>query len=115
VIGRQRPVFPDPLERLTVPGFPSGHTISGLLLYGLLVYIFVPRIASAAGRALLILLGIVVIAWIAISRVFLGSHYPTDVIAGLAVGLAWGGMAYTALELYWQRRRAAQAASRTAG
>ncbi len=104
VIGRQRPRFVDPLEQLTVPGFPSGHTISSVLFYGLLLYVFVPRIRSLAWRALAILVGALLILWIAYSRVFMGDHYPTDVISGAAVGLAWAGRVYTALDLYWRRR-----------
>lgn len=114
-IGRQRPQFPDPLEVLTVPGFPSGHTLTSVVLYGLLVYLFVPRLASRVWRALTILLGVLLIVWIAAGRVYLGSHYPTDVVAGAAAGLAWGGCAYTTIELAWQRRRDRSQAARRPG
>jgi undecaprenyl-diphosphatase len=38
-------------------------------------------------------------AFIGFSRVFTGDHYLTDVLAGYALGLAWGGLVYTTMEL----------------
>ncbi len=105
LIHRPRPHFGDAFEGLTANSFPSGHVTSSLLLFGLLLYIYVPGIRSAAGRALLILGGALLVAWIAFSRLYLGSHYPTDVIAGFALGLGWGTLTASALEAYWSTRR----------
>jgi membrane-associated phospholipid phosphatase len=96
LIHRPRPHFGDAFEGLTANSFPSGHVTSSLLLFGLLLYIYAPGIRSAAGRALLILGGALLVAWIAFSRLYLGSHYPTDVIAGFALGLGWGTLTVSA-------------------
>jgi membrane-associated phospholipid phosphatase len=108
LINRPRPHFTAPYEGLTNFSFPSGHTVSSVLLFGLLIYIFAPRIRSTAGRVALILLGLVVVVWISYSRLYLGSHYLTDVIGGAAMGIGWGALVYTALDVYWQRRRERQ-------
>jgi membrane-associated phospholipid phosphatase len=105
VINRPRPHLAAPYEGLTNFSFPSGHTVSSVLLFGLLAYIFVPRIRSAAGRVVLIVLTVLLVAWISFSRLYLGSHYLTDVIAGVAMGLGWGLLVYTTLDVYWARRR----------
>jgi membrane-associated phospholipid phosphatase len=100
---RPRPVFPDPLDPLPGPGFPSGHSMTSVLLYGLLAYLAMPRLpaawrSAAAGAAVVLPL------LVGISRLFVGSHYLTDVIGGFAYGMFWGGLVYTTLEIYFHRR-----------
>ena len=104
-INRPRPHFPNPFEGLTAASFPSGHTVSSTLLFGLLLYLYVPRLSRTIWRVLLIVLGVLLVLWISFSRLYLGSHYPTDVIGGLAMGVAWGSLVYTSLDLYWARRQ----------
>ena len=48
---------------------------------------------------------LLIIAFVGFSRVFSGGHYLTDVLAGYAVGIAWFGVAYTLIEIYFQKRR----------
>jgi membrane-associated phospholipid phosphatase len=109
LVHRPRPHFGNAFEGLTANSFPSGHVTSSLLLFGLLLYIFVPRIRSSALRALLIAAGVLVVTWIGFSRLYLGSHFPTDVIAGVALALAWGLLTAGALESYWSSRSKAWA------
>jgi undecaprenyl-diphosphatase len=42
---------------------------------------------------------VLVILFIGYSRIFVGDHYPTDVLAGYALGIAWSGFVYTLVEL----------------
>jgi undecaprenyl-diphosphatase len=69
--------------------FPSGHALDATLLYGALLYLLWARLR----RPFVVLpLGVVAAAWvalIALSRVVLGVHYPSDVEGGVALGLAW--------------------------
>lgn len=97
---RARPAFDAPIwHTMTAPGFPSGHTISAIMCYGLLAYLIAPKIRPTWGKAAIIALAVLVIIWIAFSRIFIGDHYLTDVLAGLALGIAWSGLVYTAVEL----------------
>ena len=102
--GRHRPVFPDPLDPLPGPGFPSGHSMTAMLLYGLILYLLLPRLASWRWRLLAVLDAVLIMLLVGYSRLYMGAHYPTDVLAGYAFGLAWGGLVYTGLELYHRHR-----------
>ena len=110
--GRHRPVFPDPLDPLPGPGFPSGHSMTAMLLYGLILILLLPRLSSWRWRLLAVLDAVLIVLLIGFSRLYMGAHYPTDVLGGYAFGLAWGALVYMALELF-QRRRAAQRSETT--
>ena len=99
LVNRHRPVFPDPIEVLHGPGFPSGHTTVGMVFFGLLAYLLYPHLQKRWQRILLVVGVIVLLLYIGISRLFQGVHYPTDVLAGYALGLAWAGLVYTPVEL----------------
>ncbi len=98
---RPRPVFPDPIDYLPGPGFPSGHTASAVLLYGFLGYILWPYIKSKNLRALMVAFIVLLILMVGFSRLYVGDHYLTDVLAGYAVGLTWGGFTFTFVEIYF--------------
>jgi len=104
LIGRVRP----PTQIwiiLKIPGFPSGHTMASVVLFGLLAYLLVPKIRSAFGKGLVVAVAILIMLFIGFTRVFTAAHYLTDVLAGYALGIAWSGAAYTLIEIYFQKRR----------
>jgi len=86
-----------------IPGFPSGHTLSIIVCCGILVYLFVPKIKSYLGKVLAITIASLIVIFIGFSRLYIGDHYLTDVIAGYAFGIAWFGLAITSIELLFQR------------
>jgi membrane-associated phospholipid phosphatase len=109
LFGRHRPVFTDPLGTpLPGPGFPSGHSMSSMLFYGLILVLLLPRLASWRWRLLAALDAALIILLVGYSRLYMGDHYPTDVLGGYAFGLAWGALVYTGIQLIWQRRSAAR-------
>jgi membrane-associated phospholipid phosphatase len=71
--------------------YPSGHALSSLCFYGVLAGLCSARIQSRAARILIWIAGGVLIAGIGLSRIYLGVHYPTDVIAGYLAGAIWVG------------------------
>ena len=86
---RPRPHFAHPLLVETSYSFPSGHAMESFVAYGMLAYFAVlalrsweARVAVVCGAALLVVL-------IGFSRMYLGVHYFSDVIAGYAAGGVW--------------------------
>jgi undecaprenyl-diphosphatase len=69
--------------------FPSGHAIAALCLYAVIAWIITRRIESPAVTAAIWIFSIVLIFLIGASRVYIGIHYPTDVLAGFLGSLIW--------------------------
>jgi membrane-associated phospholipid phosphatase len=69
--------------------FPSGHSVAAVVLYGTLTYLIWNHLHHLWQRAAVILAALLLIAGIGASRIYLGVHYPSDVLAGYAVGLLW--------------------------
>jgi len=69
--------------------FASGHTIGATLLYGQLALFIFPLIKSRRGRALVFSAALFMVALVGFSRVALGAHYLTDVLAGMFLGTSW--------------------------
>jgi membrane-associated phospholipid phosphatase len=87
IFSRPRPTLWPSLLHETSFGFPSGHAIGSIVLYGLLAYFYaVYRPHHAKG---IYLLSILFIGLIGFSRLYLGVHYPTDIIAGYITGWLW--------------------------
>ena len=89
VFARQRPHFDDPLLTLTTYSFPSGHTLMATVFYGTLCVLIVSRIVSWRARVVTILAAGFMILLVGFSRIYLGAHYLSDVLAAIAEGLAW--------------------------
>ncbi|MFL6139149.1 MAG: phosphatase PAP2 family protein [Frankiaceae bacterium] len=87
-VGRLRPQLDAPVAHAGGPSFPSGHAMGATILYGGLVLLVAPLLARWA-RWLVIAVAALLVAAIAASRVLLGVHYLSDVVAGCALGLAW--------------------------
>ena len=77
------------LNQLETFSFPSGHATAAIALYGVLAYIFsqLPKKTPRRYVALIVLLLLIVL--VGFSRIYLGFHYLSDVIAGYAVGALW--------------------------
>lgn len=105
LINRQRP--PDQIWIIVnIPGFPSGHAISVVVCYGLLAYWFVPKMPTRFWKGVVVFAALLLILFVGFSRIFTGGHYLTDILSGYAVGLAWSGLAYTAVELFFNKKKA---------
>jgi membrane-associated phospholipid phosphatase len=101
LVDRPRPPLED--ARIVQSGFsfPSGHSTIAAVFYGTVAYLLMRSLRHAAPRALVgIAAGLLVIG-IGVSRVYLGVHYPSDVLAGWAAGLLWVILVIVA-EHVWQ-------------
>jgi len=101
----------------SAPGysFPSGHAMGAMLLFGSLAYVIYFSIEhSRRLRLLAVTLCVLVILCIGASRVYLGVHYLSDVLAGFAAGLCWVAVCLSGTEAWvrwrdWRRKRAGAA------
>ena len=107
IFSRPRPSVVELGEAVHTLSFPSGHAMTSMIVYGCVAYL-VGRLGGTsrlrhvtwAGAGVLIVL-------IGISRLYLGVHYPSDVIAGFFGGLAWLGLiafSLNALQYFADRR-----------
>ncbi len=88
IILRDRP----PLERRLIKqggySYPSGHSMVSLCIYGFLIYLVMTRIKDKKIKIILTVLLTLMILLICISRIYVGVHYPSDVLGGFLLSLA---------------------------
>lgn len=104
IIHRERPTLSGLSAALDTFGFPSGHTIAATLIYGVAATYLASRtrrwelrVAFAVGAVFLVVL-------VATSRLYLGVHYLSDVLAAMAEGVAWLTVCHIAVNTWWIRR-----------
>lgn len=88
LVGRLRPVVDVPVAVAPGSSFPSGHTLTVTYWVGIVLLVALPAVAPRARRAV-VAAGIAVVVAVGLTRVGLGVHYPTDVLAGWLLGAAW--------------------------
>lgn len=86
---RPRPDFIAPAARVFTASFPSGHAALSAITYLTLAALLARTTDSRRLRAYFIAVGITLTLLVGVSRVYLGVHYPTDVLAGWCIGSAW--------------------------
>jgi membrane-associated phospholipid phosphatase len=96
LIARPRPVWDDPIVSEHTFAFPSGHAMESLLVYGFLTLVLCPALSRRQARAAFAIGAASLIGLIGFSRVFLGVHYPSDVLGGYTIGGAWLSLCVTA-------------------
>ena len=107
-------VRPEEIDHLIEQGgysFPSGHSMGSIIVFGGLIFLVFRAFNSKAIKwGLGILLGFLILS-IGLSRIYLGVHYPSDVIAGFSLGFTWllfsiafFGMKFTRKEFHVKKR-----------
>ncbi|MDQ3965526.1 MAG: phosphatase PAP2 family protein [Actinomycetota bacterium] len=104
LFARPRPSFSDPLLLEVGYSFPSGHAIGSLVAYGMLAYFAVLGLRSWRARMAVIFGAALLVLLIGFSRMYLGVHYFSDVLAGFAVGGVWLSTLITGMETIRRRK-----------
>lgn len=89
LFARPRPDIVPHLAEVHTASFPSGHSMMSAVIYLTLGALLSPLVANLMLRSYIVGVSIVLTVLVGITRVFLGVHYPTDVLAGWSAGLAW--------------------------
>jgi membrane-associated phospholipid phosphatase len=89
LVHRHRPFLEGPFVDWSGYSFASGHTIGATLLYGQLALFILPTMKARRWRVLTVSVATFLVALVGFSRVALGAHYLTDVLAAMVFGLAW--------------------------
>ncbi len=88
LVGRSRPHLFPPLAPESGFSFPSGHTLTSIAFYGMCAIVASWFIAGW-GRWAIALVSILLILLVGYSRIYLGVHYPSDVLGSALLGAAW--------------------------
>lgn len=92
---RQRPSVVPHLREVLTPSFPSGHAAASAVVYLTLGALLAGYVKGRYTKAYVLAVAMALTALVGASRVYLGVHYPTDVLAGWSVGLVWALACWT--------------------
>ena len=106
VFARARPHFVDPIVTLTSYSFPSGHVAASTLFYGFVAALLISHTQVLAQRVAVVSGALMMVALVAASRMYLGAHFFSDVLAAFFEGFAWLGLCFVGIHL--TRHRAAK-------
>lgn len=96
---RPRPQFFEWGTHAMTSSFPSGHAMSAAIVYPTVAYLATRLQKTHKARFATMFAAAILVVLISLSRVYLGVHYPSDVLAGVIVGLAWSAFCMTTLEV----------------
>jgi undecaprenyl-diphosphatase len=101
---RARPTLAILAAVLHTYSFPSGHVMAATLLYGVTAAYLSTRLPTWRWGVLAVLVACCWVAVVAFSRVYLGVHYLSDVLAAAAAGITWLALCLVAVDTLWYRR-----------
>ena len=95
---RDRPQFQNPFVIEASWSFPSGHAMGSLIGYGLLAYLLWSAVPRQRLRLAVVIVTTLLVSAIGFSRLYLGAHYFSDVVAGYAAGIVWLSVSISGIE-----------------
>ena len=102
--GRERPSLFDHLVTVGDLSFPSGHSFGSAAAYATFAFFCHRYIRLRTAEALCYFFAVTIVAVVGVTRIYLGVHYPTDVIAGLCAGGAWAFLLAAVFSILYQKR-----------
>ena len=109
IFQRTRPAIPGAYMVDTGFSFPSGHSMISLVFYGMVAYLALSYVKSKKWKVFIVAGALAICALIGFSRLYLGVHFLTDVLAGWAAGGLW--LAVCILWDLWQQNKILQKAA----
>jgi undecaprenyl-diphosphatase len=103
-VHRERPIFVLSYATEGTYSFPSSHVLGALVGYGIMVYFVVCLTPSRLWRSLAVIVAATLVLAVGYSRLYLGLHFFSDVVGGLAAGAVWLTACITALEVARRRQ-----------
>lgn len=104
--GRARPEVTDHLVQVTSASFPSGHAANSAIIYLTIALLMAQIVEEPRARRYILAVAMLLVGAIGFSRIYLGVHWPSDVIAGWSFGILWA-LAWWALGAWVRMKRAA--------
>jgi undecaprenyl-diphosphatase len=101
---RPRPDFLPHGQEVYTASFPSGHSMNSAIVYLTLASILASAHRARRVKVYVVTAAIVITALVGVSRVYLGVHWPTDVLAGWTAGAAWSVFCWLLMHRMQQRR-----------
>jgi undecaprenyl-diphosphatase len=105
LVDRQRPELVPHLSEVFTSSFPSGHSMLSAVVYLTLGSLLARFAEEMIVKLYFIAVALVLTFLVGLSRVYMGVHYPTDVLAGWTAGLVWAILCWLAAK--WLQRRGA--------
>lgn len=102
---RARPDLAEALRRASGYSFPSGHAMGSAVVFGALGYLALRSQRTWRAKAAALAAAVTLVLTIALSRVYLGVHWISDVVAGITIGALWVTIATVAYEVFRRIRR----------
>jgi undecaprenyl-diphosphatase len=99
LVDRQRPPVPKLDDAPPTSSFPSGHMAAAVVMYGALAVVASGRVRSRPARIAITCAAVLIPLAVGAARVYRGMHYPTDVLGGALLGLAWLAISVAAVRL----------------
>ncbi|MFI7680736.1 phosphatase PAP2 family protein [Actinophytocola sp. NPDC049390] len=99
IVERPRPALTDHVVFVSSWSYPSGHSLNSMVVFGLLTVLAVRERPGAVRRTALTAVGTFLVVVVGVSRVYLGVHWPSDVLAGWLIGVLWLTICFTGAHL----------------
>ena len=100
VFHRARPHFLDPIVTLTSYSFPSGHVAGSTLFYGFVAALLVNHTRSLTRHVVIVIGALLMVILVAASRMVLGAHFFSDVLAAFFESFAWLGLCLLSVHVW---------------
>ena len=111
IIEKARPTEVEHLVEVSGYSYPSGHSLAAAALYLTMAVLAGTHLRTVSSKAVLMTGASVLVALVALSRVYLGVHYPSDVVSGVSLGTAWALILAAAVAAISGRRTGSRAQS----